>query len=197
MKFHKNIESISIYQYFKLFETGDLRYLLFLQPSEIYNLPEITDFTDLHKANEVFFNNLKDVDNLDQLKKIKLLKSFAVYIGDEKHVKHHKLFTDYLKYLNDKNVSFIYDDKNWNDTFKFYEYLRNKLKDEIYIKRVEIFLNLEFKQTETFDFYQNIAEINKAGYSIDINRDSWALYLGILKSIKDAVKRNRKKNKKN
>jgi len=195
MKFHKSIESISIFQYYKLFETGDLRYLIYLDRYELHDLPEIKDYSELNKAYDLFFSKLNNVDTEEQILKGEVLKTFSQYIDNDKFQKHHFAFTKYLKFLSKKDISFKYDNQVWHDVLEFYGYLKNKLGSEIYMQRVFIFLNLQFEQEEIFDFYKNIAEIKKAGYTLDIYLDSWALYLGILESLKDAFNRNKQKNK--
>ena len=81
------------------------------------------------------------------------------------------------------------------DVYKFYKYLQEKYKDEIYIKRIEIFFSLEFEEKKEENFYQTIAELRKQGYEIDIYNDSFAYFLGVKNAVNYANKRNNAKNK--
>ncbi len=194
MIFHKSIETLPIFQYYKLFDSQDYRYLLFLERKDLLSLPEVENKKLLEENFNQFFAGLDNVKDEIQHHKIKILKGFSKYIDDKSSMDYNLAFTNYLKYLSTKNLIFHEDDIQFDDVFKFYKYLKKKHKD-FDIKRIEIFFNLEIREETKNDFFLHIAEIKKQGYSLDIYNDSFAYYLGVKKAIDNARKRISKQTK--
>ena len=192
MKFHKSIETIPIIQYYKLFNSKDYRYLLFLDKSELFELPKIEDKKLLQETFDNFFGDLTGIYDETQEHKISILKGFSKYLLDKNSMEYHLSFKKYLDYLDKKNLTYYEDGKSFKNVFLFYKYLKEKHGEEIYVKQIEIFFNLEFEEKEE-NFYLTIADIKKLGYPIDIFNDSYAIYLGIKKSIDNANIRNTEK----
>ncbi|MCP4665190.1 MAG: hypothetical protein GY849_02395 [Deltaproteobacteria bacterium] len=195
MIFHKSIETLPIFQYYKLFDSKDYRYLLFLERKDLLNLPEIEDKKLLEENFNQFFKKLENIKDETQHHKIKILKGFSKYIEDKSSMEYNLAFVEYLKYLAKQNLIFFEDGIEFDDVFKFYKYLKKKHSD-FDIKRIEIFFNLEIKQENKNNFFKQIANIQKQGYPINVYENSFAYYLGIIKDIEDARKRLSEKTEK-
>jgi hypothetical protein len=185
---HRTIETIPIYQYYKLFDTGDLRYLIVTD--NIHQLPKEADKNELEKALKELISTIKFIDGTIQQKQIKLLKSYLNWKGDKsKADKYNRLFDSYLHYLKDSYVNFELK----GEKIDLLNYFKELKKDELYLdKRIFDIMILNYESGHEYNLFKELAYLNKAGFQVDINKDSQAYYLAIIEVLKDNAKSNTK-----
>lgn len=173
LKIYKSLDKLPIYNYFKISETGDLKYLYI---TENYEEIEINDLNELQITWENIFSQHKKI-NLDlQNKYFDCFSNLFEYLYDLENKsllqKCHNSFNKYLKQIDLEYSNLIYDNKTFINSNQLYQYVKNNLTDEDFlIKRLEIFdyhLLKGKKRNNSFNLYELITFIRQV-LNFDVN----------------------------
>jgi hypothetical protein len=195
LKLHNNVTTIPIIQYFKYFETGDLRYLLFLEKHEINNLPEIEITEEFNEAFIKLFDSINNIDIQEQNLQFDMLKSTILKTAKCNY--HFKRYFDYL--IN--NYEKLYFNGEEINLIEKYELLKSKYQgDELKKIRANYLYGITKEKERDYDFYKTLI-ILESDHSIKLDEytDSYhKLYTAMQmvedknKKLKDAQRNNEK-----
>ena len=200
MKIHKSPQTIPIYQANKLFETGDLRWLLVLERSQYFDLPEIKDFKDLAKAYNQFISELNNVAGAIESQKemFDFFRSFSAYLADKSKKNEKAYFRNFGAYaekIAKEYTNFRYKGKEITDFNQFILDLRKK--DGWEVAQFEFIRDVEREPKDRADINEIVAIMRKQGYQIDIFTDTYAYFLSVSDLIKKENARVSEQNRKN
>jgi len=196
MRIHESIQTIPIFQFSQLFETGDVRYLRVLSRKNAISLKEVSEkkMRALNTGFASFFEKLDDIDTSIQILKIEIYQEYLKYLRGSVKSKYHQLFTKYMQEIDKRIVNFTYKGKTYDSLFVLYNELRDELKNEIYKERIDIFFNIPYNYKKYSSLDENLAALRKNGEQIDKFKDTWSYYLSVLKSVSNANKNRTAKN---
>lgn len=174
MKFiyYKNLETIPVYNYYKLSQTTDLRYLIV--NCDINDLPEIKDFTHLNLAYDDFTNETDDINfDIQEYYHNSILAVYNYLAGTGSEQKCHDTFNDYCKKLDKYYKSYNFDNQIFDSALKLRNYINEKYlnsEENYLILRYKIlyYNNLDAESRGKWDLYADISAI-KSLINVDID----------------------------
>lgn len=190
-KYYKSIDYLPIFNFFKVIETDDKRFLLKLEDYEL--LPDVVDLTELNKAwTEIEIQYSKAEDSNSSIIQFTTAKGVC------------KMELEYLMLWNIHNL--IVADEQGDSAKAMLKYAGLEDKDlkwiEKRIKSLTNRINLKRKaikednpENTKFDFWRIIDEIEDIkGRAIDITKTTVRQYIAIKQNIKrNGERQNRKK----
>ena len=188
MDLHNTIKTIPIIQYFKLQETGDLRYLLYLNKNQIFDLPEVEINKEFETAYKLLIESLVYINNKEQILLFKYIKANLLKKNDNIH------FHNYFRFIK-SNYDFFKLDEKIIDIDLHYNELKEKYIDaEFKEKRLFFVLQLE-KIAKENDYLDIMLDMELAiKIKLDEYKDSYYKFLLVIEKIKERAKLQ-KKNK--
>lgn len=152
MKIYKSLDFLPIYNYYKISETGDLRYL--------YELEDYTCFEGLEVTSELkdiwnkIFSEHKNINLTLQYRYYECLETYFDYLFDKDNLqlqqKCNECFTKYLKQLDYEYKTITIEDIVFAPPSSYYEIFKKSNYDNFYLDRIE-----------TFDYHTIIGEKRK------------------------------------
>ena len=206
MNFYNSINTIPIFNFWKLQTTDELKYI-FKNWSEIDKAENIID---IKKARNKILEEVDDIDFSlpnSYVNCQKLMSRFlAEKTNDGKNVEKHRTkfyfaFAKYLDLLNIGNENFELNNLKNNDVRELHKLIkiekRNNKEDYFFEQLYDFnFLILKYKSKNTWDLYSEIYFISKyMKISIDANTMPTAQYLSFKKNAIKEIEKNNKKNK--
>ena len=190
-KYYKSIDYVPIFNFFKVIETDDKRFLLKLEDYEL--LPDVVDLTELNKAwNGIELQYSKAEDSNSSIIQFTTAKGVC------------KMELEYLMLWNIHNLMIA--ENNGPNTkeclkraglqdkdLKWIEKRIKSLTNRINLKRQSI--KEQNPENTKFDFWRIIDEIEDIkGRAIDITKTTVRQYIAIMQNIKkNGQRQNRKK----
>ncbi|MBD3198019.1 MAG: hypothetical protein GF317_23415 [Candidatus Lokiarchaeota archaeon] len=188
---YNHIENCPVWNFWKVYDTGDLRYLI--KKKQIGILPEIYNKRKLQKA----FFQILDSNSYQDFSILKLyykcLHSYYQYSIDTKNSKKEMSYNlAFLKYIREYDKyykEYTFQGENYQTLLAFYKFLHESLGSEVLMKiRMNIFEpdKINGKKITAWDIYKDI-QYFKEILKIDINVKKITLkeYYVMLNSVKE------------
>jgi len=180
LKLHKSLSSISVFNYWKLQITGDLRYLI--KDIDFSDLPEIEITQVFYDAQLSIFKEIEKIDNEIQYLFIDTLKYTIDYITEKTSSNEQKCNNSihkYLKYLNNNFQSFTYLENKYNDVYDIYKLIKETSKN-FTVERVQL-LDYHLLNCESLNKWDLDDELvyfkDNFGWDIDENKTSMRKFM--------------------
>lgn len=187
-QYYKSIETLPIFNYYKLVIESDLRYLI--KNIDFSELPNDVDINELKKIFYEFNLSVKDADLSLSGLYLECLKAYIIYLRDKSKVqKTHDTFAKYLKYLSSQNKSFTYKNEIYDDVFKLYDIIKNEFSyNEMIYERLQVFEleKIYNVKNEKFDLYNSILFISQ---TINITIDEFTCSVAKFNAFMDLAKK--------
>ena len=206
MKIYKSLDFLPIWNFNKVQETNDLRYLYILK--DYSDLPTSNN-EDLASIFESLISELPKADLSLQYSYFKAVKARFDYIANIHNENTQSFiqrcentFFDYMNELDSTKKIITYDGKKYDKAKDLHTYLKTIIKDfkVLVISRVDIFdyRTLESKaEKKNSNFWSEVFNIQKiTGFKVDVHKTSVNEFYNLRDFAEKEIKAQRKANKK-